>query len=113
MSGFPIDTFVRTAGAAALGRTLLHSLWEGAVVALALAIVLSVARGPRLRYAAACAAMVATLAGMVVTFVRLAPAAPVVIRVAGNHATHIPAVPITWQERGPVEQRPIDERAWL
>ncbi|HEY4088368.1 MAG TPA: GWxTD domain-containing protein [Bryobacteraceae bacterium] len=60
--------------AAAIGRTLLHSLWEGAVVALMLSIVLAAARRPVVRYAAACAAMIAMVAGIGVTLVMLWPA---------------------------------------
>ncbi|MGA3189725.1 MAG: M56 family metallopeptidase [Bryobacteraceae bacterium] len=57
----------------AIGWTLLHSLWEGAAAALALAIVLGVTRSSRIRYAAACVAMLAVLAGFGVTFYRLRP----------------------------------------
>jgi len=63
--------------------TLIHSLWEGAVVALALAGVLSVARSSRVRYGAACIAMLALLAGFSATFYRLAPShgqVPAVVR---------------------------------
>jgi GWxTD domain-containing protein len=46
----------------ALGWTLFHFLWEGAAVALLLAMVLMVCRSARVRYGAACAAMLAMLA---------------------------------------------------
>jgi GWxTD domain-containing protein len=68
-----IETFVRMPLAAAIGRTLLHSLWEGAVVALMLSIVLAAARRPLVRYAAACAAMIAMVAAIGVTLALLWP----------------------------------------
>jgi hypothetical protein len=68
-----LDAWVRTASAKAVGWTLVHSLWEGAVIALALAIVLAVARSSRVRYAAACLAMLGLLVGFGVTLYRLMP----------------------------------------
>jgi hypothetical protein len=44
-----IESLVRLPLAAAIGRTLLHSLWEGAAVALLLAIVLAAVRRPLAR----------------------------------------------------------------
>ena len=61
--------------ATAAGWTLLHSLWEGAAVAAALAIALAVIRSSRFRYAAAGLAMLAMLAGFVVTFEHVMPGA--------------------------------------
>ena len=69
--------------AAALTGTLLHSLWEGAVVALALSIVLIFVRSSRLRYAASCIAMLALVVGLVVTFIQLVPVQPVSVRYSG------------------------------
>jgi GWxTD domain-containing protein len=57
----------------AVGWTLLHSLWEGAAIALGLAVVLSVARSSRVRYAAACFAMLAFLLSTAVTLYRVMP----------------------------------------
>ena len=57
----------------AIGMTLLHSLWEGAVVALALAVALCFLKSPVARYVAACLAMVVMVVGPVATFERLAP----------------------------------------
>jgi GWxTD domain-containing protein len=65
--------WVQTASAKALGWALLHSLWEGAAIALALAIVLGIARSSRVRYASACLAMLALLASFGVTLYRLMP----------------------------------------
>ncbi len=63
-----LDMWVHNSAAAALGWTLAHSLWEGALVALALAAALGVLRSSRARYAAACVAMLALLAGFCVTY---------------------------------------------
>jgi GWxTD domain-containing protein len=67
------DLFLQGAQAKALGWTLLHSLWEGAAIAVALAVVLGLARSARVRYSAACLAMIALVAASVVTYSRLSP----------------------------------------
>ncbi|MGH9655559.1 MAG: hypothetical protein ACRD6B_19110, partial [Bryobacteraceae bacterium] len=59
--------------ARAVGWTLLHSLWEGAVISAVLAAVLLVLRSPRLRCAAACLALLALLGGFVFTLIHLMP----------------------------------------
>uniref|UniRef100_Q02AL8 Peptidase M56, BlaR1 n=1 Tax=Solibacter usitatus (strain Ellin6076) TaxID=234267 RepID=Q02AL8_SOLUE len=66
-----IQNWVETPAATALGWTLIHSLWEGAVVALLLAAALCVLRGARARYAAGCLALLVLLAGFGFTFARL------------------------------------------
>ncbi len=68
-----LQLWMEGSSAKALGVTLLHSLWEGAAVAFALALVLMLTRSPRIRYAAACVAMVAMFVGFGVTFYRLMP----------------------------------------
>ena len=68
-----IQTWVQTPLAQAIGWTLVHSLWEGALVALVLAAALWATRSSRARYAAACLAMLAMLAGFGFTFARLMP----------------------------------------
>ncbi len=68
-----LDVWVQGSTAKALGWTLVHSLWEGAAVAVALAVVLGMARTSRVRYWAACFAMLALLAGFGATFYRLMP----------------------------------------
>jgi beta-lactamase regulating signal transducer with metallopeptidase domain len=57
----------------ALGWTLLHFLWEGALIAAFLAGALALVRNAnaRVRYAASCAAMAAMLAAAAATFVSL------------------------------------------
>jgi GWxTD domain-containing protein len=68
-----LENLVRTPLAKALGSTVFHSLWQGAVTALILLAVLSVIRTSRARYTAACMAIVANLAGFAVTFAHFAP----------------------------------------
>jgi bla regulator protein blaR1 len=68
-----LEAWVSTPLAGALGWTLIHSLWEGAFVSVALAAALWTMRSARARYAAACAAMLALLAAIVFTFARLVP----------------------------------------
>jgi GWxTD domain-containing protein len=57
----------------ALGWTLFHFLWEGAAIALLLAMLLLVSRAARVRYWAACAAMVAMLAAFGITLAMKLP----------------------------------------
>ena len=59
----------------ALAKTLLHFIWEGGLIALALALVLKVVRPvfAQLRYGAACMAMLAMLAAFGATLVRFWP----------------------------------------
>src|ERR1700723_2853504 len=68
----------------ALAGTLLHSLWEGALVALALALVLCIVRNCRIRYFASCVAMLVLAGGLGVTFTHLAPAPPNAPQVTGS-----------------------------
>jgi GWxTD domain-containing protein len=62
------ERLVHTPLAKALGWTLFHSLWEGALAALVLLAVLFVVRSPRARYAWACLAISGVLAGFALTF---------------------------------------------
>jgi GWxTD domain-containing protein len=57
----------------ALGWTLLHSLWEGVIIAAALAAILALVRSPRIRYVAACAGMLAMLAAFAITLIHVLP----------------------------------------
>jgi GWxTD domain-containing protein len=66
-----LETWIQTPGATALVWTLLHSLWEGAIVALVLAAAFCVIRGSRARYMAACLALLVMLAGFGLTFALL------------------------------------------
>ncbi|HEX8882084.1 MAG TPA: GWxTD domain-containing protein [Candidatus Acidoferrum sp.] len=68
-----LENFVETPIAGAIGWTLLHTLWEGAIVSAMLAAVLLAVRSPRVRYAAACAATLVMLAGFGLTLLWLLP----------------------------------------
>jgi GWxTD domain-containing protein len=68
-----LEAWVASPLAAAAGWALLHSLWEGALIAAALSAVLWAVRQARVRYAAACAAMLLMLAAFGLTFVRMMP----------------------------------------
>lgn len=99
--------------AATMGRTLLHSLWEGALVALALALLLPIVRSSRLRYALASATMLVLLSGLAITFVHLTPAPLAHIPLNGpRYATPLPpglgVAPPT-----PLQTRATDGLAWL
>ena len=86
-----LESWAASPLAGALGWALLHSLWEGAVLAAALAIVLAAMRAPRLRYAAACLALAAMLAGFLVTLALVFPET-----VRNQPAARTPGFPI-WQ----------------
>lgn len=68
-----LDHFVRSPFAGAIGWTLLHSLWEGALIAALLAAALIATRSARGRYAAACGAILLLIAAFGVTLVLLLP----------------------------------------
>ena len=68
-----LEAWVGTPLAGAVGWTLLHSLWEGAIISAALAATLVAMRSPRARYAAACVAMLAMLVGFGLTLARVMP----------------------------------------
>ena len=57
----------------ALGAALFHFLWEGAALALMLALALLIFRGAQARYVAACAAFLAMPVAFVVTLALLYP----------------------------------------
>jgi len=107
-----IQTWVQTPLAQAIGWTLVHSLWEGALVALVLAAALWAFRSSRARYAAACLAMLAMLAGFGFTFTREMP------RQRG-HVAIIANAGIAWlpagfeAPKGVVGHRAADSLPWL
>lgn len=68
-----LKMFIDTPLAGAIGWALLHSLWEGAITSGALAATLVAVRSARVRYAAACVAMLVMLAGFSVTFFCVMP----------------------------------------
>lgn len=68
-----LDLLVRTQLSEAMGWTLIHFLWEGALIAAVLAMVLTLFRSPRIRYAAGCGALLAMLASFVITLAHFLP----------------------------------------
>lgn len=83
-----LESWVQNPGTVVMAKTLLHSLWQGAAVVLALAAALCVLRSARARYAAACVAMVLLVAGPVLTFERLTPQSVNLVRtLTGDHAS--------------------------
>ncbi len=70
-----LDTLVKTPLAAAAGWTLIHSLWEGAIVALIVVVTLSLVRSSSARYVIASLAMLVMLACSIATFIEMWPAA--------------------------------------
>jgi GWxTD domain-containing protein len=68
-----LEIWLQTPLAAAIGWALFHSLWQGATIAVVLAVTLAMTRSARARYTAACLAMCAILVCFAVTLIRLAP----------------------------------------
>ncbi len=64
--------------AQALAWTLIHSLWEAALIAVILALILRILRAPTARYASACLAMLAILVSFALTFFLVLPPAATV-----------------------------------
>jgi GWxTD domain-containing protein len=69
-----IEIWIQSPLALAMAKTLLHSLWQAALVAFALGVCLPFVHSARLRYVAGCAALVAVVALSTGTFVLVAPA---------------------------------------
>jgi TonB family protein len=69
----PVESLLASPLAGAIGWTLLHSLWEGAIVSAVLAALLALLRTPRMRYLAAGAAMLATVVLFGITLAEIAP----------------------------------------
>ena len=68
-----LEALVNTPAADVIGWTLLHSLWQGAVIASSLGMVLLATRSPRVRYAAACGSLILIVGAFGLTLLRLAP----------------------------------------
>jgi GWxTD domain-containing protein len=68
-----LEMLISNPATAAIGWTLLHSLWEGAIVVAVLGAMLLTLRTARSRYLAACAALLLLVALFTVTLLRLAP----------------------------------------
>ncbi len=81
-----LETWVESPLVGAIGWTLLHSLWEGAILAVALGAALAAMRPARARYAAACLALLIMLGAFSVTLIRLMPES-----VNGARTVRVPA----------------------
>ena len=68
-----LDLVIGTQISEALGWTLIHSLWEGIIIAAALAALLVSVRSPRIRYVAGCVALLAMLASFAITLIHFLP----------------------------------------
>ena len=68
-----LEAFVESPGASAIGWALMHSLWEAAILAALLALLMLSTKSPRTRYAAGCFALVTLIAGFGITLAHLAP----------------------------------------
>ena len=82
----PLETWIDTPLAGAIGWTLLDSLWQGAILAAVLAAFLAATRSPRARYAAACVAMLAMFAAFCLTLVLVAPEGARPLQTGGSTA---------------------------
>src|SRR5580658_9517161 len=103
---------LNSSGSAAMTRALLHFIWEGALIALALALLLEVfrPRSARFRYAAACVAMLAMLGAFGLTIARSWPhaSAPVPLPPARLQMARPPAF-----SSAPAPANPGDRLRWL
>ena len=66
-----LETLVETRWAEAVGWTLIHSLWQGLIVAVVLGIVLLATQSPRVRYAVGMVAMMVMVTAFAATFFEL------------------------------------------
>jgi GWxTD domain-containing protein len=76
----PLEQFVSSPLAHAIGWTLLHSLWEGALLAALLGTLLLLIRSPRIRYVSACSALLLILLAFAFTLVYFLPSTAPAIR---------------------------------
>src|SRR5215469_3688932 len=77
-----LNTLVHTPLANGFGWAIFHSLWEGAIAALILAVTLSLTRSPRVRCAVASMALLAMFIGFGITLsvsIHPATATPITI----------------------------------
>ena len=99
-----LEIWLQTPLAGALGWALFHSLWEGAIIAVALAATLAMTRSARARYLAACLAMCAILLCFGVTLLRLAPGHPMPGAVRNSIA-------LSWNDRVTLADVPASANA--
>lgn len=108
-----VETWVQIPAAAALGRSLVHSLWEGSAAALALAVMLCLVRSARARYVMACTTMLVVLAGLVVTFAHFRPEQPVHLLLATGKRFPVPATTDGPRSLAAADGPAADHLAWL
>ena len=68
-----LDLLIRTRISEALGWALIHSLWEGGIIAAAFGALLASVRSSRIRYTAGCVALLAMLASFAITLIHFLP----------------------------------------
>jgi beta-lactamase regulating signal transducer with metallopeptidase domain len=68
-----LQSWAATPLAAAIGWTLIHSLWEGASATLTVIIAMAATRSPRVRYAVGCFSLIALLVMTAFTFALVIP----------------------------------------
>src|SRR5262245_51506301 len=108
-----LPSWIQTPGAAGLSKTLLHSLWEGTAVAIALAFALCCIRSSRARYAAACLAMLSLLGIFAFTLSQvMPPALPAGISI-GRIPARAPVLPALDSLGSFVSRGAPDYVAWL
>lgn len=83
-----IETWVQSPLAIATAKTLLHSIWQATLAGFALAACLAFIRPARIRYAAACAALLAVVAASAGTFLVMAQ---------GSAARHLSYPGMQWR----------------
>jgi GWxTD domain-containing protein len=104
---------IETPVANALGWALLHSLWQGAAIAMGLLGALSIVRSARGRYAAAWLALLAVFAAFIGTFVWVMPQAGVGAALAGGAIQLAPASGYNGFGKIIAKIRPSDMLPWL
>jgi len=108
-----LQNLVETPLTKALGWTLFHSLWEGAIVAAVLFAALCLIRSARVRYTAGCVAMLAILAGFASTLYWLSPEK---VEVAGAVVRRLPPAAATgydWLPEMSARFRMADFLPWI
>jgi GWxTD domain-containing protein len=71
-----LEILVTSPVASAVGWTLLHSLWQGAIIAALLSAILMLTRSPRMRYGAALLALLAIICAFAFTLLHMLPENP-------------------------------------
>jgi len=106
-----LESWITTSSAEAVGRTLLHFIWEGALIALLLTLVFWCTRAARVRYAAACVAMLAMPIAFGVTLWRSAPDQIVQRQISIPRFPTLAAVPSS--PAAAPSEKPVNPLPWL